>query len=921
MAAPLNEILWKGKTRCRIEKLKVKQGSHVSVGSLLVICAVLRENEEEKESEKPQIERLKSSLVGTVDCLYVKTGQTVDPGGLVMTVAPCNHPTVMKDMCADCGADLRVSQGKPGERIQHAAASVAMVHNIPELHVSKEVAFELAQLDVQSLLDNRKLVLIVDLDQTVIHTTMRHVKQDLPGVHHFQLMGLPWYHTKIRPGCKSFLEKLSERFQLHIFTMGSRPYAHTVARILDPDKKLFADRILSRDECFDPNSKTANLRSIFPTGDHMVCIIDDREDVWNFAPNLIHVKPYQYFGDTDDINIPPGFLPKGNPLNSIPDAGDEMGENPKDELSKEVDDKSGKLEEVPDVNQASVEMKETEVVSEAKDISSGSMEDDDKLQSNEKVELCEKDGTSGKEKSKVDNIIADSTTGEESSWGNVMRKNINNNEAANKESRNKDQKEANDASQAASEVEDGEATGTSEVTSSTTGSEDSDKVTEGLGREGESVREKEGTQTQNADEATAEENVQDDAKEEGLGAKVVCKVKDDDGDRKENEKSKGDQPVAKLVEKEEKRDPKEEKTTSQDDDCFDDYLLYLEEILMKIHKKFFTVRDHFMVKRKDFVPDVKVIVPSLRKKALVGVTITFSGVFPRNLPPERYRLWNVAISLGASVSREFVAKSKSEDSSTWTTHVIAAKAGTSKVHMARKAHNVCVVTPQWLLACWERWERVDERLFPLPKSPVSQSTSGSGRSTPTSESEPQSLPKTSLDSSKKQITFPERTKPIEKKSGGNNNENNSKQLPLSFCDDYNPLYSISEQEIKAMDQEVEDIFGESSSSNESDSDDPEEEVSIDSPSGQSLGSFTQDLPSSSDESLTAESPRGWKRKRSESGSDSDDERKDCLEEDSNSAPSDDHWTTDEERDEMADAIDDLLTYSTTARSFSTHMPK
>lgn len=28
--------------------------------------------------------------------------------GLVMTVAPCNHPTVMKDMCADCGADLRV---------------------------------------------------------------------------------------------------------------------------------------------------------------------------------------------------------------------------------------------------------------------------------------------------------------------------------------------------------------------------------------------------------------------------------------------------------------------------------------------------------------------------------------------------------------------------------------------------------------------------------------------------------------------------------------------------------------------------------------------------------------------------------------------------------------------------------------------
>ena len=37
----------------------------------------------------------------------------------------------------------------------------------------------------------------------------------------------------------------------------------------------------------------------------MVCIIDDREDVWNFAPNLIHVKPYQFFKGVGDINAPP----------------------------------------------------------------------------------------------------------------------------------------------------------------------------------------------------------------------------------------------------------------------------------------------------------------------------------------------------------------------------------------------------------------------------------------------------------------------------------------------------------------------------------------------------------------------------------------------------------------------------------------
>ena len=36
-------------------------------------------------------------------------------------------------------------------------------------------------------------------------------------------------------------------------------------------------RILSRDECFDSNKKTANMSALFPCGDSMVCIIDDRE--------------------------------------------------------------------------------------------------------------------------------------------------------------------------------------------------------------------------------------------------------------------------------------------------------------------------------------------------------------------------------------------------------------------------------------------------------------------------------------------------------------------------------------------------------------------------------------------------------------------------------------------------------------------
>ena len=39
----------------------------------------------------------------------------------------------------------------------------------------------------------------------------------------------------------------------------------------------------------------------------MVVIIDDREEVWNSAPNLIHVPPYHFFQHTGDINAPLGL--------------------------------------------------------------------------------------------------------------------------------------------------------------------------------------------------------------------------------------------------------------------------------------------------------------------------------------------------------------------------------------------------------------------------------------------------------------------------------------------------------------------------------------------------------------------------------------------------------------------------------------
>ena len=37
----------------------------------------------------------------------------------------------------------------------------------------------------------------------------------------------------------------------------------------------------------------------------MVVILDDREDVWQGAPNLVRVRPYVYFAGVPDVNATP----------------------------------------------------------------------------------------------------------------------------------------------------------------------------------------------------------------------------------------------------------------------------------------------------------------------------------------------------------------------------------------------------------------------------------------------------------------------------------------------------------------------------------------------------------------------------------------------------------------------------------------
>ncbi|RMJ26105.1 hypothetical protein PHISP_03038 [Aspergillus sp. HF37] len=272
--------------------------------------------------------KFESSVDGEVVQWKIKKGDVIHgPIDVVEIDEPCAHEIQFGGLCAECGKDMTESTYNT-EVMDSMRAPIQMAHDNTALTVSKNEATRMEEDAKRRLLTSRKLSLVVDLDQTIIHATVDPTVgewmkdkdnpnyQALSDVRSFQLaedgpgMRGCWYYVKLRPGLEDFLRNISEMFELHIYTMGTRAYAQHIAGIIDPDRTLFEDRILSRDESGSLTAK--NLQRLFPVDTKMVVIIDDRGDVWKWNPNLVKVSPYDFFVGIGDINS--SFLPKKQEL-------------------------------------------------------------------------------------------------------------------------------------------------------------------------------------------------------------------------------------------------------------------------------------------------------------------------------------------------------------------------------------------------------------------------------------------------------------------------------------------------------------------------------------------------------------------------------------------------------------------------------
>ena len=207
----------------------------------------------------------------------------------VCIMEKCKHDVVISSLCTFCGLSVTNTQND----------SVGFAHSVYKL--SYEKAKEIYEdLEVE-MLKSQKLFLVLDLDNTLIHAEpfkrpgANSDKLELGfDVQQEGLTVLNFYRdqfvVKLRPFLKEFLETLSTKYHILVYTMGTRDYAESILRQVDPQGiYVSTERLISRNEMGE--NKFKSIKKVIYDGS-LALILDDRSDVWGNIKNLVYTQPY-----------------------------------------------------------------------------------------------------------------------------------------------------------------------------------------------------------------------------------------------------------------------------------------------------------------------------------------------------------------------------------------------------------------------------------------------------------------------------------------------------------------------------------------------------------------------------------------------------------------------------------------------------
>ncbi|CAL5186917.1 unnamed protein product [Lathyrus oleraceus] len=130
----------------------------------------------------------------------------------------------------------------------------------------------------------KSVTLVLDLDETLVHSTLEHCDNADFTFNIFFNMKDYTVYVKQRPFLHTFLERVSEMFEVVIFTASQSIYAKQLLDVLDPDEKFISRRVYRESCLFSDGNYTKDL-TILGVDLSKVVIIDNSPQVFRLQVN------------------------------------------------------------------------------------------------------------------------------------------------------------------------------------------------------------------------------------------------------------------------------------------------------------------------------------------------------------------------------------------------------------------------------------------------------------------------------------------------------------------------------------------------------------------------------------------------------------------------------------------------------------
>ncbi|GLU13856.1 hypothetical protein SLE2022_304660 [Rubroshorea leprosula] len=162
----------------------------------------------------------------------------------------------------------------------------------PSLLVPRALLFDEDQFRLPPLVSEKKGTVFLDLDETLVHSSLDLPQKRYDFVVRPVIDGqtMNFYVLK-RPGVDKFLEEISKKYEVVVFTAGLEQYASKVLDVLDP-KGLISHR-LYRNSCRNLNGMYVKDLSEVGRDLRRVVIVDDNPNSYSLQPeNAIPIIPF-----------------------------------------------------------------------------------------------------------------------------------------------------------------------------------------------------------------------------------------------------------------------------------------------------------------------------------------------------------------------------------------------------------------------------------------------------------------------------------------------------------------------------------------------------------------------------------------------------------------------------------------------------